>query len=87
VGHDEVPTIIAATASPYKFGPHVVEGISSERIDDELRAIDRLRELSGVPVHRAVAGLRDKPVRHDAVVQTSEMKKTVEAIIDRTMAS
>jgi threonine synthase len=82
VGHDDVPTIIAATASPYKFGPSVVLGLTGERVADELAAIARLYDLSGVPIHRAVAGLRDKPVRHDAVVDEGEMKKTVASIVE-----
>jgi threonine synthase len=82
VGHDDVPTIIAATASPYKFGSSVVLGLTGRRATDELSAIQQLHELSGVPVHRAVAGLGDKPVRHDAVVDTNEMKRTVARIVD-----
>ncbi|MBD3240864.1 MAG: threonine synthase [Chitinivibrionales bacterium] len=74
---DEVPMVIDATASPYKFSGSVLVGICGERKDDEFRSIERLHELSGVPVHRALSDLRAKPIRHDTTIGPESMKRTV----------
>jgi len=71
------PLIIASTASPYKFSGDVLAAITGERPADEFSAIERLREISGVPVHRAVRGLREKPERHSRVVEIAGMKDVV----------
>ncbi len=74
---DGVPMVIDATASPYKFSGSVLTGICGEREDDEFRSIERLHELSGAPVHRALRDLRTKPVRHDTTIGPESMKRTV----------
>jgi threonine synthase len=70
-------TIIASTASPYKFSQDVLSAVSGETAADEFSAIERIAALSGMPVHRAVAGLRDRPVRHTRVIERGDMQKTV----------
>ncbi len=82
IGHDEIPTIIAATASPYKFSPDVLRALGGSPSDDEFEAVKKLHETTSVPVHRAVACLRDKPIRHTAVIEIGEMARTVAGIID-----
>jgi threonine synthase len=77
LGADGPPLIIASTASPYKFSGDVLAAITGERPDDEFRAVERLHELSGVPVHRAVRGLRELPERHSRVVDIAGMKDVV----------
>lgn len=75
------PVIVASTASPFKFSGDVLAAIEGERPDDEFRAIERLGELAGVPVHRAVRGLRELPERHGGVVDISAMKDFVMDVI------
>jgi threonine synthase len=79
---DGPPMIIASTANPYKFSGDVLAAISGERPDDEFRSIERLRELTGLPVHRAVRGLREKLVRHRKVIEISGMREAVLEIAD-----
>jgi len=74
---DGVPLIIASTASPFKFSSDVLAAITGERPEDEFRSIERLHQVSGVPVHRAVRGLREKPVRHDRVIEIAGMRESV----------
>lgn len=81
LGPDGPPVIIASTASPYKFAGDVLAAITGERPEDEFAAIERLREVSGVPVHRAVRGLREKPERHSRVVDISEMESVVMDVV------
>ncbi|HPW17367.1 MAG TPA: threonine synthase [Candidatus Aminicenantes bacterium] len=71
------PVVVVSTASPYKFPRDVLAAVAGERPADEFAAIERLRELSGVPVHRAVRGLRDKPERHARVADIAGMRDAV----------
>jgi threonine synthase len=81
-GDEGVCTIIDSTASPYKFSRDVVRGITGETVSSELQSIERLHQLSGLPVHRAVDGLRDKPVRHDGVIDIDGMRDALLHILD-----
>lgn len=74
---DDVPMVIDATASPYKFSGSVLQGICGEREDDEFRSVERLHELSGAPIHRALRDLRSKPIRHKTTIGPESMKRTV----------
>ncbi len=80
---DQTKTVIASTASPYKFARSVMEAIwgkPSELSDMEL--IDRLCETSLVAIPNAVEELRNAPIRHKKVCETSAMQKEVEAILE-----
>jgi len=70
-------TIIASTASPFKFAGDVLAAITGEAEPDEFKAIDRLSALSGEPAHRAVRGLRERPVLHDGGLTISQMREAV----------
>lgn len=75
---DTTPTIIASTASPYKFTKSVLEAISPEDVtDDDFEMADRLSKISGVPVPAAVTSIRNAEIRHKTVCSVSEMKDTV----------
>lgn len=76
--------VIDATASPYKFAGDVLRGLRGEErgaAGGELASIERLREATGLPVHRAVAGLLAKPVRHEGVIGAGEMEEAVMRIL------
>lgn len=64
----QAPVVILSTASPYKFPVAVLSALGEEAGDDEFAAMERLRELSGVPIPKNLQGLREKPVRHDEVL-------------------
>jgi threonine synthase len=70
-------TIIASTASPYKFSANVLAGMTGEKNDDEFGAIDRIAELSGVPVHRALVNLRERPILHTRVIEVNQMRDSL----------
>jgi threonine synthase len=79
---DGPATIIASTASPFKFAGDVLAAITGEAEPDEFKAIDRLSALSGEPSHRAVKGLRDRPVLHEGVLTISQMREAVIGFAD-----
>ena len=79
---DDTPCVIASTASPYKFTRRVMEalrGKASVRKDtDDLVLADELEKISGVPLPAAVAELKEAPVLHDIVIDSTDMKAQVE---------
>ena len=70
-------TIIASTASPFKFGRYVLQGMTGEIVKNEYHAIDRISALSGLPVHQALAELRQRPERHTLVIEKKRMHETL----------
>ncbi len=78
---DDTPVVIASTASPYKFSNAVLEGIGGRLTEDEFMSVQTLNEMTGVAVHRAVEGLKEKSVRHDRVVAIDGIKGVVEKIV------
>ena len=79
---DETKTVIASTASPYKFATSVMTAIDAkyEGMDD-FALIDELSKVSGVSIPQAVEEIRSAPVLHDTVCETADMQKTVETIL------
>jgi threonine synthase len=80
-------TIIASTASPYKFSRHVLAGMTGASPDDEYAAINRIAELSRLPLHRALSNLRYRPILHSEVIEQSHMKETIIEIIGKINAT
>lgn len=79
---DDTLTVIASTASPYKFTKSVMAAIEAENVsEDDFALADRLSELSGVPVPKAVEEIRDAKVLHTRVCGKDEMQKTVVEIL------
>ncbi len=79
---DHTPTVIASTASPYKFTRSVMEALGEEHKDlDDFGLVDALSRLSGVPVPRAVEEIRTAPVLHDRVVDAPDMPDAVRDIL------
>ncbi|MCH5267778.1 MAG: threonine synthase [Lachnospiraceae bacterium] len=79
---DTTKTVIASTASPYKFGTSVMAAIDSKyKGMDDFALIDELCKVSGVKIPQAVEEIRSAPVLHDTVCETEDMQKTVESIL------
>ncbi len=79
---DKTPTVIASTASPYKFTRSVMNAIDpayDSKSDFEL--VDELSALSGVKVPQAIEDIRTAPVLHDTVCDKTEMEATVRKIL------
>lgn len=76
--NDQTKTVIASTASPYKFTRSVMNAID-EKYDSmsDFALVDELNKISGVAVPKAIEEIRTAPVLHDTVVEVDEMKETV----------
>ena len=75
---DHTPSLIASTASPYKFAESVALSIGLEKRENGFDYIDDISAKTKVPVPKALQDLDKKPVRHDAVIEIPQMKKAVE---------
>ncbi|MBR2284303.1 MAG: threonine synthase [Ruminococcus sp.] len=75
---DTTKSVIASTASPYKFSAAVLEALEGKTSDiDEYAKVDRIAELSDIPVPAALAGLREKPERFSDVITREEQEQYV----------
>lgn len=68
---DKTPTVIASTASPYKFSHSVLEALKQGDIssDNEFDMVHELEQLTGIKAPAQLAGLKDKAVRFDNVCE------------------
>ena len=80
---DNRKTIIASTASPYKFTRSVMKAIDSsyEKYDD-FELINKMNELSGVKVPNAIKDIVNAEVRHNRICDKDKMKDCVKQILE-----
>lgn len=79
---DKTGTVIASTASPYKFADRVMEAVfGDESGKDEFELIAEMEQASGVPVPQAIEEIRHAEIRHDRTCNAEDMKKTVADIL------
>ena len=70
--------MIASTASPFKFTRSVMNAVDSKYDHmGDFELVDRLSEISGTAVPKAIEEIRTAPVLHNHVCEKSEMKQTV----------
>ena len=78
----KTPTVIASTASPYKFTRSVMNAIDAKYNEmGDFELVDELCKLSGVKVPNAIEEIRTAPVLHDIVCDSDKMQDTVEKIL------
>lgn len=80
---DTKKTVIASTASPYKFTRSVMEAIDSEKYASmgDFELVDRLSEISEVSVPNAIEEIRNAEIRHNTVAEVDEMPGVVKKIL------
>lgn len=79
---DRTPTVIASTASPYKFTRSVMDAISDRYQGlDDFALCDALSALSGVQFQKQWKRSVQQPVLHDTVVDAQDMPDTVKKIL------
>ena len=79
---DKTKTLIASTASPYKFAGSVIDAIAPEYDgEDEADMLGRIEELSGLKIPASLAKLGQKKVRFKDSIEPDEMKEYVEKIL------
>ena len=80
---DTTPTVIASTASPYKFAVSVVGAIAPDKVDGrtDFELIDVLSELGHTKEPAAITDIRTAPIRHKTVVDPEDMPDEVRRIL------
>ena len=75
---DTTKTIIASTASPYKFSASVLEAIDGKVADiDEYDMVNILNERSNMPIPKSLAELKGKERRFKGSIEKTDMKSFV----------
>lgn len=79
---DDKKTVIASTASPFKFTRSVMTAIDKkyEGMED-FQLVDELAELAKIPVPQAIEEIRTAKVHHNRTAQVSQMAETVMEIL------
>lgn len=79
-GDKDTLTVIASTASPFKFARSVMQAVDPKYGDavwGDFELVDELSKLANVEVPEAVEEIRSAPVRHTAICEKDGMKDVV----------
>lgn len=81
-GDVETKTIIASTASPFKFTRSVMNAIDSKYDAwEDFELVDELSKLGNVAVPNAIEEIRNAEILHNTVCEVDEMEATVKAFL------
>lgn len=78
--NDKTKTVIASTASPFKFNQSVLialDGHAAVAGKNEFELLEDLSKKSGMKIPASLAALKDKPVIFDIVCEKDQMKQVV----------
>lgn len=79
---DNTVTVIASTASPYKFTRSVMNGIAPEKSNDEdFALVDELSVMSKVSIPDAITEIRTAEIIHKTVCEVENMCKEVKGFL------
>lgn len=79
---DSTKTVIASTASPFKFTRSVMNAIDSKYDSmGDFELVDELSKIANVKVPNAIEEIRTAPVLHDTVVDVPEMPVAVKNVL------
>jgi len=75
---DTTKTVIASTASPYKFTRSVMEAIDEKYASmEDFALVDELCKLANVEVPNAIEEIRNAQIRHNNICEVEEMQQVV----------
>lgn len=79
---DQTTTVIASTASPFKFSRSVMDAIDPKYDTmEEFELIDELSKIGNVKIPNAIEEIRNAPVRHKATCEVDEMPRVVKEFL------
>lgn len=79
---DSTKTLIASTASPFKFTRTVLQAIGADQPDKEdLDLTEDLSKIANVEIPAAIREIKDAPVRHTTICEVSEMPDEIRKIL------
>lgn len=75
---DDAKTVIASTASPYKFTRSVMEAIDEKfAAMGDFELVDELTKLANVAIPNAIEEIRSAEIRHNNICEVNEMQQVV----------
>ena len=79
---DDRKTVIASTASPYKFAGSVMSAIDSKyKGQDDFKLIEELQKVSGTELPNAIKEIKNAEIRHNTECDVDQMEQTVKNIL------
>ena len=83
-GDTETKTVIASTASPFKFTRSVMNAIDAKYDSwEDFELVDELSKIGNVAVPNAIEEIRNAPVLHNTVCEVDEMEKVVKEFLSK----
>lgn len=78
----ETKTVIASTASPFKFSRSVMDAIDPKYDSlSEFELVDELSKIGNIKIPQAIEEIRSAEVRHKTVCEVEEMPKVVKQFL------
>ena len=79
---EQTATVIASTASTFKFSRSVMDAIDPKYdAMEEFELIDELSKIGNVKIPNAIEEIRNAPVRHKATCEVDEMPRVVKEFL------
>lgn len=79
---DQTKTVIASTASPFKFTRNVMNAIDTKyNAMSDFELVDELSRIGNIEVPRAIEEIRTAPIVHDSECDKTEMKAAVKRFL------
>ena len=79
---DDIKTVIASTASPYKFAGSVMSAIDPKyKGQDDFKLIEELQKVSGTELPNAIKEIMNAEIRHNTECDVDQMEQTVKNIL------
>ena len=80
----DTKTVIASTASPFKFTRSVMDAIDHNACDNmtDFELVDALGRISGVEIPQAIESIRNAEILHDTECETNQMQETVKRFLN-----
>lgn len=76
---DANPTVIASTASPFKFANHVISAIQE---DSNVNEIDEIANLGKLQLPKAILEIRERIPRDKKIIEISDMKENILKVLN-----
>ena len=74
---DDIPTVIASTASPYKFASSVLSAVSDKKGDSEFDTVRVLSEVTKTEIPKPIEALEAATVRFKEICEKEDMLNAV----------
>ena len=79
---DDRKTVIASTASPYKFAGSVMSAIDPKyKGQDDFKLIEELQKVSGTELPNAIKEIINAEIRHNTECDVDQMEQTVKNLL------